>query len=329
MGWDSSNSEFGFGSNVSTTNEVITWNSYGNIRASYFLGNASQLTGTIANANYAHYTDHVVLGAQPNITSVGTLISLTVTGNVTAGNATLGNLAVANYFSGDGSLLSNLNVANIGTVANSNYAAYAGNVVNASQSNITSLGTLSSLSVTGNISSGNANLGNLVVANYFSGDGSLLSNLNVANIGTVANANYAAYAGNVVNASQGNITSLGTLSGLTSTGIVNFGSTSNVSLGAVSNIHITGGSDKNVLQTNGSGSLSWGALSAAVDTFTGDGSQTNFSLSVTPTSKNLTMINYNGAIMLKADYSLTANTITISSPPAIGSKIEVTTFYID
>ena len=70
MGWDNSNAEFGFGSNVSVTNEVITWNNYGNIRASYFLGNASQLTGTIANANYAHYTDHVVLGAQPNITSV-------------------------------------------------------------------------------------------------------------------------------------------------------------------------------------------------------------------------------------------------------------------
>jgi DNA-binding transcriptional regulator GbsR (MarR family) len=39
----------------------------------------------------------------------------------------------------------------IGTVANANYAAYAGNVVDASQGNITSLGILTGLSVSGNI----------------------------------------------------------------------------------------------------------------------------------------------------------------------------------
>lgn len=50
----------------------------------------------------------VTTAAQPNITSVGTLTSANVTGNLRAGNANLGNLAIANFFSGDGYLLSNL-----------------------------------------------------------------------------------------------------------------------------------------------------------------------------------------------------------------------------
>jgi hypothetical protein len=154
-----------------------------------------------------------------------------------------------------------------------------------------------------------------------------LSNLQISSA-TVANANYANFAGNVINASQSNITSLGTLTGLTSGGTINFTTASNVSLGAVGNLHVTGGSNHNVLQTNGSGTLSWGALTATVDTFTGNGVQTDFTLSVTPTSKNLTMVNYNGAILLKADYSLTGAVISISSAPFNGSALEVTTFSI-
>lgn len=59
----------------------------------------------VAQANIAL---SVANAAQPNITSVGTLTSLAVTGNTTSGNANLGNLVVANFFSGDGGLLSNL-----------------------------------------------------------------------------------------------------------------------------------------------------------------------------------------------------------------------------
>jgi len=71
MGWDNSNGEFAFGSNVSVSSEVVTFNNFGNIRASYFIGNGSQLTGTIANANYSTYAGTVITSAQPNITSVG------------------------------------------------------------------------------------------------------------------------------------------------------------------------------------------------------------------------------------------------------------------
>jgi len=67
----------------------------------------------------------------------------------------------------------------------------------------------------------------------------------------VANANYAAYAGNVVNASQSNITSLGNLTALVVDGTTN--------LGDVGNVTITGGTNGYVLQTDGLGNLSWTA----------------------------------------------------------------------
>jgi len=63
-------------------------------------------------------------------------------------------------YSGNAAGLTNINGANVNTVANANYAAFAGDVVNASQSNITSLGTLVSVAVTGNADVGNLNIAN-------------------------------------------------------------------------------------------------------------------------------------------------------------------------
>ena len=99
---------------------------------------------------------------------VGNVIINESTGNITGlTNANLGNLATANYFSGNGSLLSSLTGANVtGQVGN---ALVAGTVYTAAQPNITSVGTLTSLDVTGNLTSGNANLGNYVYANYVHG----------------------------------------------------------------------------------------------------------------------------------------------------------------
>ena len=65
-----------------------------------------------------------------------------------------------------------------------------------------------------------------------------------------------------------NVTSTGTvlalssnIGNITSTGNVNFTSTANVALGAIGNIHITGGTTGQVLTTNGSGGLSWSTVS--------------------------------------------------------------------
>jgi hypothetical protein len=131
----------------------------GTLTATFLSGNGARLsalagsniTGVVANANYAAYSDianTVATNAQPNITSLGTLVSLSVTSNITAGNATLGNMATANFFFGSGNNLSNIRGPNVeGTVANANYSAFAGNIVTSAQPNITSVGTLTTLSV--------------------------------------------------------------------------------------------------------------------------------------------------------------------------------------
>jgi hypothetical protein len=168
-----------FGGNIGFTFNEVT----GNVAIPGNLIVSGTVTGTLTT------------NAQPNITSVGTLTSLIVSGTtnsaaVTTGFITLnGNMnsngtVTANLFNGSGANLTNIPGANVtGTVANATYANSA-NLANTvtvnAQPNITSVGTLTSLSVSGNLSSGNANLGNLAIANFFSGDGSLLTNIGAA-----------------------------------------------------------------------------------------------------------------------------------------------------
>lgn len=110
----------------------------GNISANYFIGNGASLTGTVANASHASTANTVTTGAQPNISSLGTLSFLSVGGNVNA----LGNMHAA-YFKGNGSQLTGITVSTAATVTSN------------AQPNITSVGNLSSLSVTGNIRTSN------------------------------------------------------------------------------------------------------------------------------------------------------------------------------
>jgi len=190
-------------------------------------GNLHVVNGNLGNLGYANYlSGTLTTAAQPNITSVGTLSSLSVTGNITAGNANLGNAARANFFIGDGSLLTNVTFT--GTVSNANFANTALTVTSSSQPNITEVGNLTTLTVVGNITiSGDSNLGNSVSANYFIGNGGFLTYIDGANVfNAVANANYAAYAGNVVASSQPNITNVGNLSSLVVEGNLSAGNLS-------------------------------------------------------------------------------------------------------
>jgi hypothetical protein len=106
-------------------------------------GNASGTAATVTNA------------AQANITSLGTLTSLSVSGNIVGGNLRTAGLISAtgtvtgSQFNGSGAGLTSIPGANVtGTVSSATTAA---TVTTAAQPNITSVGTLSSLSVTGNI----------------------------------------------------------------------------------------------------------------------------------------------------------------------------------
>ena len=226
----------------------------GNIATINIDGDASTVlygNGTFA-AISATTAQTVTTAAQPNITSTGTLTSLTVTGalGVTTGVIT-----------GDGGGISNVVAGNIsGTVNN---AVLAQEVINSAQPNIGSVGTLSALNVNDTIVSVGltANTGDITVtAGVFAGDGGSISNVvganvtgevgfsavansvaiaNVSGAGNIATvnldgntANYldgtgswgpvtattATTAGTVTTAAQPNITSLGTLVDLTVTG---------------------------------------------------------------------------------------------------------------
>ena len=106
------------------------------------------------------FTGTLTTNAQPNVTSLGTLTGLGVNGTVTAVNVT----ANTGVFTGNASGLTAINASNLssGTVPTARLsgsytinAATAGTVITNAQPNITSVGTLTSLDVTGNISAAN------------------------------------------------------------------------------------------------------------------------------------------------------------------------------
>lgn len=151
--------------------------------------------------------------------------------DATTSNISNANIITANLFSGNGNSLSSLQGPNVtGQVGN---ALVSGTVYTNAQPNITSVGTLTSLAVTGNITNGNITGGNLVSANFFTG--TLTTN------------------------AQPNITSVGTLTSLVSSG--NIQSNANVItdniLGRTGALTITsGGTNTNInLKPNGSGNI--------------------------------------------------------------------------
>lgn len=149
--------------NIVNISGVLT--STSNISTSgLYLGNGSQLTGVGAST-----AQFVTGNAQANITSVGTLTSLTVGGNITSGN---------------------LNTT----------GSISGTIITPSQTAITSVGTLSSLQVSGNINGANLSLTGTTGQSRILANGvvidklgsiiyetSLLTNVNITN----ANINFA------------------------------------------------------------------------------------------------------------------------------------------
>jgi len=250
----------------------------GTLTAGNFVGNGALLTaitganvtGTVANATFATSTGTaatVTTNAQPNITSVGTLSSVDVTGNAAVGaiktdnfyyangtpvsfTGTYSNANVANYlptytgnfqagnvsitgtYTGNGSGLSALNASNItsGTLDQSRLAN-SSITINGIAISLGSSGTITANAgatltrgsyLTGNNYNGGTpetwavdatslNVGDKIVARDSNGSFS-------ANIITATLNGTATTAGTVTTAAQPNITSVGTLSSLSVTG---------------------------------------------------------------------------------------------------------------
>lgn len=138
----------------------------------------TNLSSNVATANF--FTGTLTTNAQPNITSVGVLSSLSISGT---GSVSGGNLVSANFLTGTLTTALQPNITQVGTLGSLSVIgnAIVGNLTGANvvvgnfltgtlttgaQPNITSLGNLTSIRVTGNGNiDGNINGGNLGVAN--------------------------------------------------------------------------------------------------------------------------------------------------------------------
>lgn len=232
------------GDSFFTYNSSTNTLSVPNLIANNITGNISgNITG---NANYASFAGNVVNNAQPNITSVGNLISLNVSGITTSAN-----------FSGEGSNLSNLTAANVVGIV-----ALAYDVTNNNQPNITAVGVLSSLTVATDIDAND-----IQIVNNISGNNLAISNNSLLG---------------------GNVTILGS---------INASSAPLVNLGSVSNVKISGGTANYFLQTDGTGNLNWSVGPGA-----------------TPPAGSNTQIQYNNNGVFGADPNFTwnQNTDTLS-----------------
>ena len=210
---------------------------------------AVSVTGNISTGNLnvttGVYTTilsgQVITALQPSITQIGTLGSLSVSGNIA------GVIATSNqpYITGIGTLGSLTVSGNItsGNVSGSTgqFTNLQGTLLTPAQTNITAIGTLSTLAVTGNIAAGNIDgtkatfstlTGTLLTASQpnITAVGTLsaltvLGNVTTGNLTTgtltVANAAFGNISGTLLTPGQPNITTVGTLGNLAVTGNVN------------------------------------------------------------------------------------------------------------
>jgi hypothetical protein len=288
---------------------------------------ANVITATLSGAaTSAGTAGTVTSNIQSAITQVGTLTSLTVSGNASGGNLLTGGRVSAtgnitgNYIIGNGSLLTSLTGANVsGTVANATYATSAGTATTATtaatvttnaQPNITSVGTLTSVSVTGNITGGNILTGGLI-----SSTGNVIA-------GNVINNGVSSVVGNVT---AGNILTGGVIS-----------ATGNITGGNVAAAKFTGnlvGSASNltVNASSTAGTFVTGQVNIPAQTIPKNTTSVDVTVTVTGLTTSHKVIvtpaaNLNSGIFVTAGYPSSANTLGIQMQNTTGGAITTSAF---
>jgi len=238
--------------NISSNLYVADTALIGNVRTDHLLyanGSPWDLQEAAGSNTYVQYNnDNGDFGASANFIYNDSTQILTVTGNINATNANLGNVVTANYLS----LAANLSVADTANVGilRTNYLLYANgqpwdlqeaaganteiqfndgndnfgasanftfnpatNLLNViGNANVNNFNASGAINVTGNISAGNANLGNLTTSNYFHGifDNTSSSQPNITSVGNLTNLTIGNATSNVVIV-NGNITATGNI----------------------------------------------------------------------------------------------------------------------
>ena len=242
----------------------VTSNLIPNVSNTYTLGNATNMWKDLYLSGTSIY-----IGTQ-NITANGTAIAVSndfgannlfATNNVTAN----GNV-YANAGGGAGYVY-----ANFANVQSNLYVGANANIVNTlTAANIIDTNLANTQIVFANASntlSGSANF-------VFASSTNTLS-VDNANLTGTLNGNIANFSGNLtaLNASLGNLATanyVNVAANLVVSGNANFTSAANVALGAVGNVHITGGTAGYVLTTDGSGGLSWSGTAATNEIVNGN-----------------------------------------------------------
>jgi hypothetical protein len=251
-------------SNLSITSNITAGNINGVSGILSVTGNAN--VGNIGAGN-AVITANATFG---NINGVSGILN--VSGNANVGNIGATAAVLAGSLSGVTTISAsgNANVGNVGATRGV-FGSIVGNLETPSQPNITVVGTLTGLTVSGNVI-GQSNLAitsNITAGNINSVSGilSVTGNANLGNVG----ANNAVFTGTLSVTANANVGNLGTAGLITATGNITGGNvvsngnldtsnllvTNNSNLGNVANIKISGGSPDYVLKTDGAGNLSW------------------------------------------------------------------------
>jgi filamentous hemagglutinin len=215
----------------------------------------------------------------------------------------------------------------------------AGTVYTASQSNITAVGTLASLSV-----SGNANVGNIGATNIV-GTLTTASQTNITSIGTLGSLSVTANA-NIGNIGTGGlITATGNIQGgnLVTGGMLSVTGNANVgNIGAASGIYTTLSASGNVTAGNvsvGSGTVTVGTVTTGANTTAGTmtGNFTfNYTGVPTTTARTITLtliLGQGGTAYVPTTLQVNSAGVTINwaggiTPSGRASKIDVASFFI-
>ena len=316
--------------NLNVTSKV-TSNLIPSVSNTYTLGNATNMWKDLYLSGTTIY-----LGEQ-NISSNATSIAVSndfgannffATNNVSAnGNiyanaggaagyvyANFANVQSNLYVGGNANIVNTLTAANIKDTNLANTQLVFANAANTltGSANLTFDFASQTLSVTGtaNVSGNlNGNVGN------FSGN---LTSLN-ASLGNLATANYVNVASNLV-----------------VSGNANFTSAANVALGAVGNVHITGGVAGYVLTTDGTGNLAWEETAESNKIFNGNSNvliaTANGNVTITAAGTNTWTFGTDGKLStagdIQANGTVNANMVTASTSITSSGNIYANTGYV-
>jgi hypothetical protein len=276
--------------------------------------------------------------AQPNITSTGTLVSLSVSGNANVGNlgtaglvSATGNITGGNLVTGGAlSVTANANIGNIGTsgLITATGNVNAGNLITGGLVSATGNGTFGNVTATlyvGNLSgTGNSNVGNIggnnAVFTTFSGSGSGLTSVPGANVtGAVAYATTAnSVAGANVTGAVAYATTANSVAGANVSGAVAYATTANAVAGANVSGQVTYAATANaVAGANVSGAVAYATTANSVAGANVSGtvsSATTAGTVTTAAQPNITSVSSSFTSLTFANaQTITANNVTIST----------------